>query len=357
MPAPSNVRGRAYPRILSDLRIVFRVTAPDAREVQVAPRGGDSGLGAAPYPMTRGDDGVWSVTTPPVRPGFHYYEVVVNGFRCPDPNSETYFGWAQQTSGLEVPDPKLDFYAARPVPHGEVRAVWYHSKVTGQPRRAYVYTPPGYDESKSRYPVLYLQHGAGESERGWSSQGRAGFIMDNLLAAKQTMPMLIVMDNGYADIPNTPPGGMIREGGGTFGRVVLEDLIPLIDREFRTRADADHRAIAGLSMGAGQATAIGLANLDKFRWIGSFSGVMRNSLLAQGGPLADAEAANKKLRLLWIGCGTGDRLYPANERSHTELEHAGIKHTWFTVEGTHEWQVWRKCLRSFAPLLFRPASG
>lgn len=355
VPAPSNVRGKAYPRILPDRRIVFRVTAPDAKEVKVAPRNNDSGLGLSPYPLTREADGTWSVTTPPVRPGFHYYELIVNGFRCPDPNSETYFGWAQQTSALEVPDPEHTFYEIRDVPHGEVRTVWYHSKVTGKPRRAYVYTPPGYDEGKNRYPVLYLQHGAGESERGWSAQGRADFIMDNLLAEKKIVPMLVVMDNGYADVPGMAQDGMNRGTGGAFGRVVLEDLIPHIDREFRTRADADHRALAGLSMGAGQATAIGLNNLETFRWVGSFSGGMRASLFAAGGPLADKDAANRKIRLLWVGCGTGDRFYQANEKSHTEMEKAGLRHTWFSVDGGHEWQVWRKSLYAFAPLLFRPA--
>ena len=175
-PAPSNVRGKAYPRILGDLRITFRVTAPNAKEVLVAPHSSDSGLGPRPYPMTRGADGAWTVTTPPVRPGFHYYELIVDGYHTTDPNSETYFGWGQQTSGLEVPDPTLDFYEAKNVPHGEVRAIWYHSAVTGKPRRAFVYTPPGYDAGRARYPALYLQHGAGESERGWSNQGRANFI-------------------------------------------------------------------------------------------------------------------------------------------------------------------------------------
>jgi enterochelin esterase family protein len=353
VPAPSNVRGRAFPQIHPDLRVTFRVTAPQAREVLVAPRNRDSGLGLKPYPMTKGEDGVWTVTTPPVRPGFHYYELVVDGFRCNDPNSETYFGWAQQTSALEVPDPALTFYDARSVPHGEVAAVWYHSKVTGQPRRAFVYTPPGYDEGRKRYPVLYLQHGAGESERGWSAQGRANFIMDNLIAEGRVVPMLVVMDHGYADLPGEPAGG---RGSNAFARVVLEDLVPHIDREFRTLADADHRAIAGLSMGAGQAMSIGLANLDRFRWIGAFSGGMRN-FAAGDGPLSDPQAANRKIRLLWIGCGTEDALYANNEKAHAAVEQAGIRHRWFSGPGAHEWQVWRKHLHAFAPLLFRGVSA
>lgn len=350
-PAPSNVRGRAYPRIHPDLRVTFRVAAPTAKDVQVAPRGGDSGLGPRPYPMVRGADGVWTVTTPPVRPGFHYYELIIDGQHVTDPNSETYFGWGQQTSGLEVPDPALDFYTARDVPHGEVRSVWYHSKIIGTVRRAMVYTPPGYDTGRKRYPVLYLQHGAGESERGWNLQGRANFILDNLLAAGQMIPMIVVMDHGYADPPVTAGTG--GPNANFFDRVLVGDVVPTIDREFRTLADADHRALAGLSMGGGQALSIGLQNLDKFRWIGVFSGAVRNFSTSTG-PLADARAANQKIRLLWIGCGKEDFLYAAGEQMHRALDLAGIRHRWFTGPGAHEWQVWRKHLHAFAPLLFRP---
>lgn len=344
-PAPSNVRGRKYPFVHADGRVTFRVAASNAHEVLVAPK--SDGMGLRPFPMARDPkDGAWTVTTPPISPGFHYYELIVDGFHCPDPNSETYFGWGQQTSGLEVPDPNLDFYDARDVPHGQVRALTYHSKVTGQTRRAFVYTPPGYDSLRTRYPVLYLQHGAGESERGWSNQGRAQFILDNLLAANLGVPMLVVMDNGYADVPGSANG---------FERVLLEDLIPTIDRAFRTVADADHRALAGLSMGGGQAMSIGLKHLDKFRSIGVFSGAVRN-FDASAGPLADARQANRTIRLLWIGCGTADGLLPMSEKAHAALDLAGIRHKFVTFPGSHEWQVWRKCLHAFAPLLFRPSS-
>jgi len=360
-PAPSNVRGREYPRIHPDLRVTFRVTAPDAKRVQLAPRGPqDNGLGPGPYDMTRGENGLWTVTTPPARPGFHYYELLVDGFRTNDPSSETYFGWAQQTSGLEVPDPALDFCAAKDVPHGQVRSLPYHSKVTGQTRRAMVYTPPEYEAGSARYPVLYLQHGAGESERAWSAQGRAGFILDNLLAARKAVPMLVVMDHGYATAAGSPPeprptSWVPPRGNEAFGRVVIEDLIPLIDRTYRTRADREHRAIAGLSMGAGQAMTIGLTNLDRFAWVGEFSGVFNafDVNTAYGGVFRDPTAVNGKLRLLWLGCGEGDRLFAGDLALHQALEKAGVRHTWFPCAGTHEWQAWRKCLFAFAPLLFR----
>jgi enterochelin esterase family protein len=278
--------------------------------------------------------------------------LIVDGFHCPDSNSETYFGWAQQTSGLEVPDPALHFYDERAVPHGRVEAVFYPSSVTGKTRRAFVYTPPGYEGSRKRYPVLYLQHGAGESERGWSNQGRMNWIMDNLLGENAVVPMLVVMDHGYADLS---PGATDEAKAGAFGRVLLEDLIPLIDHQFRTRAHPEHRALAGLSMGGGQAMRIGLAHPETFRSIGIFSGAVRNFDL-KSGPLADVKAANERLRLLWIGCGQQDGLYPASEQLHLALEKAGIRHQWFSGPGSHEWQVWRKHLHAFAPLLFRDRS-
>jgi enterochelin esterase-like enzyme len=343
-PAPSNVRGRAYPRIHPDLRVTFRVIAPNAKEVFVSPRG--SGFGNKPISMVRGEGGAWFVTTPPVTPGFHYYELIIDGLHCTDPNSETYFGWAQQSSGLEVPDPKLDFYEPKAVPHGEVRAVWYASKGTGTTRRAYVYTPPGYDKERKRFPVLYLQHGAGENERAWSNQGRANFILDNLIAEGKAVPMLVVMDHGYADVPDAPANS------NAFDRVLLEDLIPFTDKQFRTVSDSYHRALAGLSMGGGQAMNIGIANLGKFQAIGVFSGAIRNLDFSKY-LTAYSEEANRRAGLIWIGCGTDDGMLSMSEQVHAELDRRGVRHHFFTCPGGHEWQVWRKHLHEFAPLLFK----
>jgi len=302
-------------------------------------------MGAGPFEMVKGEDGVWSVTTPPVRPGFHYYNLLIDGFPCNDPASETYYGWAKQTSGLEVPDPKLDFYEAKDVPHGEVRVRWYRSKVTGAMRRAFVYTPPDYDASPSRrYPVLYLQHGSGESERGWTSQGRANFILDNLIAAGSAKPMIVVMDSDYAIRAGAVPAAGAR-GNEAFGAVVINDLVPLIDSSYRTQADRNQRAIAGLSMGGGQAMQTALANPKVFGYVGAFSGASRGME-----PKAATEAG---FRLLWMGCGTEDRLYAGNKALHESLDKAGVKHVWFEGPGSHEWQVWRKHLAAFAPLLFR----
>jgi enterochelin esterase-like enzyme len=353
-PAPSNVPRQEYPRIGEDLRVTFRLKAPEARRVQVAPRGDDNGLGRGPFEMRRDRDGVWTVTTPPARPGFHYYELLVDGVRVNDPASETFFGWGRQTSGLEVPDPSLDFYTAKDVPHGDVRAVWYSSRVTGRPRRAYVYTPPEYDAAPARrYPVLYLQHGAGESERAWSAQGRVGFILDNLLAARQAQPMLVVMDNGYATPKGAPPGPTDRFSA--FEQVLVGELIPLIDSRYRTQADREHRALAGLSMGAMQALRIGLKHPELFGSIGWFSGAEKgfDPKTSFGGALADAGAANARWQLLWLGWGRQEKA-AGRVDFHGKLRQAGIRHVWYECDGTHEWQVWRKHFRDFAPRLFQP---
>jgi enterochelin esterase family protein len=270
-----------------------------------------------------------------------------------DPASETYFGWAKQTSGLEVPDPALDFYNVKEdVPRGEVRIRWYRSKVTGADRRIYIYTPPGYDDGKARYPVLYLQHGSGESERGWTSQGRANFILDNLIAAKKARPMIIVMESGYA----SKPGEEDQRGNAAFSDVVANDLVPLIDSTYRTIAKRESRAIAGLSMGGGQAIRTGLAHLDLFGSIGIFSGAVRDfdAQTSFDGFFAKPDEANRKLKLLWIGCGTEDGLIASARKMHGTLEKSGIKHQWWEGAGSHEWQVWRKHLHEFAQQVFQP---
>jgi enterochelin esterase-like enzyme len=350
-PAASNVRGAEYPRVHTDSRVTFRLKAPGAQKVQVQPGGSDNGLGKGPFDMTKGADGVWTVTTPPAVPGFHYYWLLVDGAAVNDPGSETFFGWGKQTSGVEIPEKGTDFYDVKDVPHGQVRAYWYHSKVTGAPRRAFVYCPPGYDaDPQRRYPVLYLQHGAGEDERGWATQGRANFILDNLLATGKAKPMLVVMDQGYAAKAGA------KTPASAFEEVVLTDLVPGIDAAFRTLADRDHRAIAGLSMGAGQALQIGLTHTDAFAYVGAFSGAGRkfDVQTAYGGVFRDAAAFNKRVRLLWIGAGTGeDAFHKSATAMHGDLERAGIRSVFVEQTGTaHEWQTWRKALYDFAPRLF-----
>lgn len=349
-PASSNVRGAEYPSVHTDCRVTFRFKAPSATKVQLQPGGDDNGLGKDPMEMTRADDGVWSITTPPVVPGFHYYWFLVDGVAVNDPASETYFGWGRQTSGIEVPEPGAEYYAASDVPHGDVRIRWYLSKTTGAWRRAYVYTPAEYDlNPKQRYPVLYLQHGAGEDERGWTVQGRANFILDNLIAAGKAKSMIVVMDQGYAVAPGQP---------NAFEQVILSDVVPMIDRTYRTIAKRDQRAMAGLSMGGGQTLQIALTHLDSFAWIGAFSAPPRigaDLRTAYNGAFADAALFNKRVRLLWLGAGTGEeRFHKSAHAMHETLEKGGIRNVFYASQGTaHEWQTWRRHLHQFAPLLFQ----
>jgi enterochelin esterase-like enzyme len=313
--------------------------------------------------MVRDDKGFWTVTIPPAVPGFHYYFLLVDGFQCNDPGTQTYFGWNTEASGVEVPD-KVDFYEPKEVPHGEVRARWYLSKTTGQWRRANVYTPPDYDKSSSkRYPVLYLQHGSGENETSWVKQGRVSFIMDNLIAARSAAPMIIVMENGMvATKPGAPPAEAAGGGRGgprgnaAFEEVVINDLVPMIDATYRTLASREQRAIAGLSMGAGQAMQIGLGHLDQFAYIGSFSGGVRGTdpKTAYNGVFADPAAFRKKVKLLWMGAGTAEAAsHQSNQAWHETLEKAGVPNVFFDCPFAHEWQTWRYDLQDFAPRLFR----
>jgi enterochelin esterase family protein len=351
-PAPTNVRGAQYPRIHSDNRVTFRYKAPEAKKVQLQPGGADNGLGKGPFDMTREADGSWIVTTPPAVPGFHYSWFLVDGAIVNDPASETFFGWARQSSGIDIPGKDAAFYAPQAVPHGDIRIHYYFAKTTGAWRRAYVYTPPGYDENpKQRYPVLYLQHGSGEDERGWTTQGKANFILDNLLAANKAKPMLVVMEQGYAFAPGTTQPNL-------FEQLVLHDLIPAIDSAYRTLTAREHRAMAGLSMGGGQTLQITLSHLDRFAWIGSFSASLRlgdDLKSAYNGVFADPAAFNKQVRLLWLGAGSAEeRAHKAATAAHESLDKAGIRNDLYVVQGTsHEWQTWRRHLNEFAPLLFR----
>ena len=361
-PAPTNVMGAQYPRVHADNRVTFQLKAPDARTVQVSLRGR--------YDMTKGADGVWSVTTPPLVPGFHYYQLIVDGVSMNDPASHAFYGTSKDSSGIEVPEKGVDYYSYKDVPHGEVRIRPYLSRITGQWRRCFVYTPPDYDaNTKARYPVLYLQHGSGEDETGWTFQGRANIILDNQIAARKAVPMIIVMDNGYASRPgqaDPPTAGAGRGAGGVtaaFEEVVTRDLIPLIDSTYRTLADREHRAMAGLSMGGNQTCQVTMHNLDKFAYIGAFSGTMNglstdplDPATAFNGLFKDGVALNKKIKLFWIGMGTAepDPFPGAIGAFKAMLDKAGVKYVYFESPGTaHEWLTWRRDLNDFAPRLFR----
>jgi enterochelin esterase-like enzyme len=367
-PASSNVRGSQSPAVFPDGRILFTLKAPDAKSVAVA--GGD-GLGKGPFAMTKDDKGVWSVTTPPAVPGFHYYWFVLDGVQVNDPGSETFFGYGRQTSGVDVPEAGATYYEPKDVPHGEVRAKWYFSKTTGAWRRAMVYTPPEYDaRPRERYPLLILQHGAGEDETGWTKQGRANFILDNLIAEGKAKPMIVVMDRGYAERPGQQATTGIprnfQEAFAAFEDVILKDLIPIIDASYRTIPNKAHRAMAGLSMGGMQTLSIGLRHRDAFDYLGSFSGPMIrfnrdgppspfDLKSAYDGAFTDPAAFNKSVKLLWLGAGTEEKQIRDGIKTAVDaMNGAGVKVTYWESAGTaHEWQTWRRHLHEFAPLLFR----
>jgi enterochelin esterase-like enzyme len=359
-PASTNIGNSAYPRVHADGRATFQLKAPDAKKVQVFT---NYGLGPrGHWDMQRGDDGVWTLTSPtPIVPGLHYYALIVDGVPMNDPGSDTFFGTGKPTSGIEIPEKGVDFYQAKDVPHGEVRSRWYTSKVTGQTRHIMVYTPPGYDaDREKRYPVLYLQHGGGEDETGWTRQGKVNFILDNLFAEKKAVPMIVVMEKGYA----TRAGAAAEPKGkgfnfGAFEDVVLKDLIPLIDSTYRTVADREHRAIAGLSMGSAQAMQIGLTHLDTFSAVGAFSGAGKvDPKTAYGGVFADAGAFDKKVSLLYLHSGTvglDAGIHKGAKALFDSLQKAGSKNVVFRdLEGQgHEWQTWRYALVDFVPRLFQ----
>jgi enterochelin esterase family protein len=360
-PASTNVLGVEYPRIFSDLSVAFQIKAPEARKVQIQ-------LDKL-YDMKCDTQGIWTVKTTPQVPGFHYYTLIIDGVWVADPSSESFFGMSRMASGIEIPEEGVEFYLSKDVTHGDIRSKIYFSKITGKWRRAFVYIPAEYDLNPTkRYPVLYLQHGGGEDERGWPIQGKVNNIMDNLIAAGKAKPMIIVMDCGYAVKANEPvpvqiPGQRSSMAAfSAFNDVMINEIIPMIDASYRTFSDRDNRAMAGLSMGGMQTIQITFTNLDKFAYIGGFSGAghfgstgldVKNDY---NGILADSAAFNKKIRLLWIGIGTAEpqNMYKGVNGFHMDLLKAGIKHVYYESPGTaHEWLTWRRDLYQYAPLLFK----
>jgi len=371
LPAATNVWGADYPRVDGAGRAQVRTKAPDAAQVRLSFWSGPK------LDMVKQPDGFWTITTPPLVPGLHYYTLSIDGAEVSDTNSQAFFGGSKYASAVEVPEPGSTYYSIQDVPHGQVREVWYHSNVTGNWRHALVYLPPNYDAAgKVRYPVLYLQHGGGEDETGWVRQGHANFILDNLIAAGNCKPMILVMAYGYARRAGRPPPDLsgkpfgspamlqaVEEMSATFEDDVTQALIPYIDSTFRTRADRDHRAMAGLSMGGMQTFRVTLNHLNLFSYIGGFSGagsfVLGDRNLDPkadyNGVFAEPAAFAQKVHLLWLGVGTlePERMRAGIQRLHAALEKAHIKHTFYESPGTdHEWQTWRRDLKDFAPRLF-----
>jgi enterochelin esterase family protein len=360
-PASSNQPGRQYPQVNSERRARFRIVAPDAQNVKVPEWGGVT--------LMKGEDGAWIGTTRPLDEGFHYYRINIDGADVPDPGSMMFYGASRLGSGIEIPAKDQDFYTLKDVPHGQLREVLYFSKSTNKNRRCYVYTPPDYDKDTSaRYPVLYLQHGAGEDETGWGNQGHANLIMDNLIAAGKARPFIIVMDNGGGNVfggfkgkggfkgakSEAPKGAKGGKGFGRFNvaafeKLLTEELIPFVDANYRTLSDQPHRGMAGLSMGGGQTRQITLAHLDKFAYIGLFSG----GSIASDMPKVSDPAFKQKVKLVFVSYGGREK--GAGAKANQEaLAKMGIQAVYYESPNTaHEWQSWRRSLHEFAPLLFQ----
>ena len=375
-PSALNQQGKQYPEVNSERRVRSTLRAPQAQTVQLD-------IGGVRYPMTKGADGVWTGSSAPQDEGFHYYQFNVDGVNVPDPGTLMFYGASRWGSGVEVPANDQDFYALKDVPHGNLQQVLYRSKTGNNATvRCFVYTPPDYEKNRSkRYPVLYLQHGAGEDETGWGAQGHTGLIMDNLIAAGKANPFIVVMANSYvpgaatgpgrgappAAPPAAQPGGAAPAGaagpggpGGPGGRgrggfnfsafehLLLDDLIPYIDANFRTIADQPHRAMAGLSMGGMQTRTITVAHLDKFSHIGIFSG---GSIAPAD--ISDLAAFKKKVKLVFVSYGSREN-GAAGKTNVEALKQAGVNSVYYESPLTaHEWLSWRRSLYQFAPLLFQ----
>lgn len=347
-PASTNVRGAKYPQILPDGRAVFRIKAPDAPKIQLD-------LGKK-YDMTKNQDGVWEVITDSLGGGFHYYSLIIDGVAIADPASETFYGMGRMASGIEVPFKGDDYYAIKDVPHGDIRIKRYFSKVTNSWRSFYLYTPPGYDQNvNEKYPVLYILHGGGEDQRGWAQQGKTDLILDNLIAEKKAVPMLIVMVDG-----NMPLTGFGEEVLKLFETELKEDVIPFVETNYRVKTEAKYRALAGLSMGGLQTLYAGIKNTDLFNYLGVFSSgwivPMQNNIAESQYAYmkANVEKINKNLKQFWIAMGGREDIAWQNcQTMMAKFDEIGIRYTYTEQPGGHTWPVWRNNLYQFAQLLFK----
>ncbi|MBR5062167.1 MAG: esterase [Prevotella sp.] len=376
-PASTNQEGHEYPMVNSQRMVRAQISAPDAKSVKLD-------IGGVKYDLVKNEEGVWTGESAPQDVGFHYYQLNIDGASVPDPGSKYYYGASRWGSGIDVPAADEEFYTVKNVPQGSVNEVYYYSTVTEKMRHCYIYLPAAYRENPSKkFPVLYLQHGMGENETGWSAQGKTGIIMDNLIAAGKAVPFIIVMDNGLNAIPAHPdttqanrpfgfpnmgprPGGQggrpqgdgPRRGGprrGGFGgfngfqEVLLKDIIPMVERDYRVIADTEHRALAGLSMGGMQTHMITLANPTKFAYVGMFSGgTFRTE------ELQDANDFKKTNKVLFMSCGSRENDRMGVDKAAADLKALGINAHWYvSPETAHEWQTWRRSLYQFAQLLFK----
>ena len=352
----TNVNRNGYPRVLKDGSVMFRVNAPEAQKVQID-------LCGTKYDMTRGEGGQWTTVTKPQVPGFHYYFLIVDGVSVSDPASQTFYGCSRWSSAIEINEDGCDNFEVHDVPRGEVRTVYYYSNVDNSYRPLMIYTPAGYNESKQSYPVVYIQHGGGEDHRGWMEQGRTAQIMDNLIAAGKAVPMIVVSANSNVRSRNGGfGGGYSWQGMQSFRSELIDNVIPFVEKNYRTKSDRAHRAMCGLSMGGGQSFYIGLRSPEVFANVGVFSTGMFGGIQGASnfdlekevpGMLSNTKSFNKNLDVFFISCGEQDPRISHTRNIVKKMQDAGIKVRFNSYPGDHEWQVWRKSLQEFAQYLFK----
>jgi enterochelin esterase family protein len=390
-PATTNQEGKEYPMVNSQRMVRAQISAPEATSVKLD-------IGGVKYEMKKDENGVWTGESAPQDEGFHYYQLNIDGASVPDPGSKYYYGASRWGSGIDIPAADEDFYTVKNVPQGSINEVYYYSTVTEQMRHGYIYLPAEYySNPNKKFPVLYLQHGMGENETGWSAQGKTGIIMDNLIAAGKAVPFIIFMDNGLnarkpgeqpmgfggprgprpqggpqggpqGPRPNGPQGGpqgqrprmggagfaqMARRMGGAFEEVLIKDIIPMVEKNYRVIADTEHRAMAGLSMGGMQTHGITLNNPKTFAYVGIFSG---GTIGAD--ELTDAADFKKTNKVLFMSAGGKEKGMAEGDGSVSkaaeELKKLGINaHSYISPETAHEWQTWRRSLYQFAQLIFK----
>lgn len=351
------------PAVLTDKRAIIQIYAPKASEVLVA---GDFTSGNKPLPLAKNEQGVWSVTTGPLKPDYYTYTLTVDGVRTMDPKNPVI---KQGISSLEnvmlVPGAETAFEDNRAVPHGEVREVWYSSSTLGMMRRMHVYTPPGYEKpgyekSNAKYPVFYLLHGGGDDDSGWNSVGRAGFILDNLLAAGKAKPMIVVMPNGSMPMPaqtGMPDPQTMNRMRSLFADEFLKDIMPMVEKTYRTLPNAQNRALAGLSMGGFQTLDVTLTRPELFDYVGVFSSGFFGSTIDEAetkyAKALNDPTFNKGKKLFWVSIGKDDFVMDANKKTLALLDKHQIKYQYKETAGGHTWINWRQYLNEYAPMLFK----
>lgn len=372
--AQSPMQALHSPEVHPDRTVTFRLRAPQATSVELV---GEVLQGKGAQPMIKGNDGVWSVTVGPLRPEIWIYNFRIQGVDFPDPSNISLMpraaGTGAVSSFVEVSGDSLAFYDPRPVPHGDVRMVLYESNAMGVDRYFWIYTPPNYEKSNAKYPVYYLLHGNGETQAGWVMNGRANVILDNLIAEGKAQPMIVVMPHGHpiqsasvgphADVAQVGEPGL--RNFTLFTKDLLEQIIPAVEKNYRVYADADHRAIGGLSMGAMQSISIGLSHPELFHYVLAYSGGFGNLGSAPSSGdietqspwkdlLANPAEAKKWLHLLFLGSGQQENgMLGPGQRLVKLLKDTGINAHWADYPGGHVFSVWRNDLNDSAPLLFK----